>query len=66
MDLICKLSRTCRDNTDKDFADCSIPQEKSNSEINDELEISDGSCEEDACGAFLKPNEDRSNGVWFL
>jgi len=33
---------------DKSFADCSIPQEKSNSEINAELEISDASCEEDA------------------
>ncbi|XP_057773185.1 histone-lysine N-methyltransferase ASHH2-like [Salvia miltiorrhiza] len=39
---------TCKDNTDKDFADCSIPQEKSNSEINEELEISDASCDEDA------------------
>ncbi|XP_052202818.1 histone-lysine N-methyltransferase ASHH2 [Diospyros lotus] len=39
---------TCKDNMDKSFADCSIPQEKSNSEINAELEISDASCEEDA------------------
>lgn len=37
---------------DKDFADCSIPQEKSNAEINAELDISDASCEEDA-GASL-------------
>ncbi|KAI3464563.1 hypothetical protein Pfo_021226 [Paulownia fortunei] len=51
---------TCKDNTDKDFADCSIPQEKSNSEINEELEISDASCEEDACGTFLLSNQNRS------
>ncbi|KAL8482235.1 hypothetical protein ACS0TY_028403 [Phlomoides rotata] len=50
---------TCQDNTDKDFADCSIPQEKSNSEINQELEISDGSCEEDAFGTFMLPNQDQ-------
>nr|XP_009416927.1 PREDICTED: uncharacterized protein LOC103997440 isoform X2 [Musa acuminata subsp. malaccensis] len=37
---------TCKDNTDKAFADCSIPQEKTNSEINAELEISDASCDE--------------------
>ncbi|GAB4862111.1 hypothetical protein Ancab_037363 [Ancistrocladus abbreviatus] len=36
---------TCKDNQDKAFADCSIPQEMSNAEINAELEISD---EEDA------------------
>ncbi|KAK9049221.1 hypothetical protein SSX86_031812 [Deinandra increscens subsp. villosa] len=39
----------CKDNMDKDFADCSIPQEKSNADINEELEISEASCEEDAC-----------------
>ncbi|KAL0351532.1 UNVERIFIED_CONTAM: Histone-lysine N-methyltransferase ASHH2, partial [Sesamum calycinum] len=50
---------TCKDNTDEDFADCSIPQEKSNSEINEELEISDASCEEDACGNFLKSKQYR-------
>ncbi|XP_027094076.1 uncharacterized protein [Coffea arabica] len=38
----------CKDNMDKDFADCSIPQEKSNADINAELQISDASCEEDA------------------
>nr|GMD94173.1 histone-lysine N-methyltransferase ASHH2-like [Ipomoea batatas] len=42
---------TCKDNMDKDFADCSIPQEKSNAEINVELEISDVSEEEDAFDA---------------
>ncbi|XP_078434729.1 histone-lysine N-methyltransferase isoform X2 [Wolffia australiana] len=38
---------TCKDNKDKGFADCSVPQAKSNAEINAELEISDDSCEED-------------------
>ncbi|KAK3013073.1 hypothetical protein RJ639_009912 [Escallonia herrerae] len=38
----------CKDNMDKVFADCSIPQEKSNADINAELEISDASGEEDA------------------
>ncbi|CAN0928431.1 Histone-lysine N-methyltransferase ASHH2 [Linum grandiflorum] len=37
---------TCKDNVEKEYADCSIPQEKSNSEINAELGISDG--DEDA------------------
>ncbi|XP_019416874.1 PREDICTED: histone-lysine N-methyltransferase ASHH2-like [Lupinus angustifolius] len=36
---------TCKDNGDKTFADCAIPQEMSNAEINAELGISD---EEDA------------------
>ncbi|KAE9587204.1 putative histone-lysine N-methyltransferase chromatin remodeling SET family [Lupinus albus] len=36
---------TCKDNGDKNFADCDIPQEMSNAEINAELGISD---EEDA------------------
>ncbi|KAK9134953.1 hypothetical protein Syun_014283 [Stephania yunnanensis] len=40
---------TCNDNMDKAFADCSVPQEKTNAEINAELQISD---EEDA--AFAK------------
>ncbi|GFZ09826.1 histone-lysine N-methyltransferase [Actinidia rufa] len=44
---------TCKDNMDKGFADCSIPQEKSNSEINAELEISDASCEEDGSNSRL-------------
>ncbi|KAG1331164.1 hypothetical protein COCNU_02G011320 [Cocos nucifera] len=38
---------TCKDNADKAFADCSILQEKTNAEINAELEISDASCDED-------------------
>ncbi|KAG4200823.1 hypothetical protein ERO13_A05G238000v2 [Gossypium hirsutum] len=37
----------CGDNTDKTFADCSIPQEKSNADINAELGVSDA--EEDGC-----------------
>ncbi|CAK9152030.1 unnamed protein product [Ilex paraguariensis] len=41
---------------DKDFADCSIPQEKSNAEINAELEISNASCGEDMCDALLNSN----------
>lgn len=45
---------TCKDNLDKAFADCLIPQEKSNAEINAELEISDASGEEGFCGA--QPN----------
>lgn len=38
----------CKDNMDKTFGDCSIPQEKSNADINEELELSEASCEEDA------------------
>uniref|UniRef100_A0A803L775 Histone-lysine N-methyltransferase ASHH2 n=1 Tax=Chenopodium quinoa TaxID=63459 RepID=A0A803L775_CHEQI len=41
---------TCKDNQDQAFADCSIPQEKSNAEINAELQISD---EEDVRGGHL-------------
>ncbi|XP_022749006.1 histone-lysine N-methyltransferase ASHH2-like isoform X2 [Durio zibethinus] len=40
----------CGDNRDKAFADCSIPQEKSNADINTELGISDA--EEDGCDGF--------------
>ncbi|XP_037497097.1 histone-lysine N-methyltransferase ASHH2 isoform X2 [Jatropha curcas] len=42
----------CEDNMDKAFADCSIPQEKSNAEINAELGLSDA--DEDAYDAPLK------------
>lgn len=49
--------RTCKDNTDKEFADCSIPQEKSNSDINEELEISD----EDG-DTMPKYNKNKSTG----
>lgn len=41
---------TCKDNQDQAFADCSIPQGKSNAEINAELQISD---EEDARDGHL-------------
>ncbi|PIN14114.1 Histone-lysine N-methyltransferase [Handroanthus impetiginosus] len=58
-----KCKWTCKDNTDKDFADCSIPQEKSNSEINEELEISDASCEEDAYDALVKSKRNQSKGA---
>ncbi|KZV45935.1 histone-lysine N-methyltransferase ASHH2 [Dorcoceras hygrometricum] len=51
---------TCKENTDKDFADCSVAQEKSNAEINVELEISDASCEEDGCDASLDSNQNQS------
>ncbi|KAF9599873.1 hypothetical protein IFM89_001819 [Coptis chinensis] len=44
---------TCKDNMDKAFGDCSIPQEKSNAEINAELEISEASGEEDA--SYTRP-----------
>ncbi|KAH7860815.1 hypothetical protein Vadar_018367 [Vaccinium darrowii] len=43
----------CQDNMDQVFADCSVPQEMSNSEINAELQISDASCGEDASDAYL-------------
>ncbi|XP_077231882.1 histone-lysine N-methyltransferase, partial [Tasmannia lanceolata] len=46
---------TCKDNTDKAFGDCLIPQEKSNAQINEELEISDASCEEDSSAARPNP-----------
>lgn len=39
--------RTCKDSGDKAFADCAIPQEKSNAEINAELGLSYASGEED-------------------
>ncbi|XP_004502541.1 histone-lysine N-methyltransferase ASHH2 isoform X2 [Cicer arietinum] len=41
---------TCKDSSDKAYADCAIPQEKSNAEINAELGLSDASGEEDAYG----------------
>ncbi|KAL3339725.1 hypothetical protein AABB24_028375 [Solanum stoloniferum] len=47
---------TCKDNLDRDLADCSIAQEKSNSEINAELEISDASGEEDVLSTRLNSN----------
>ncbi|CAN6583748.1 unnamed protein product [Malus baccata var. baccata] len=52
-----KCTWTCKDNKDEAFADCSIPQEKSNSEINAELDISDASGDEDASGTRSKYKE---------
>ncbi|KAK1384440.1 Histone-lysine N-methyltransferase ASHH2 [Heracleum sosnowskyi] len=49
-----KSSWTCKDNVDREYSDCSIPQEKSNAAINAELDISDASCEEDAGAALHK------------
>lgn len=43
-ETVCKCS--CQGNPNREFADCSIPQEESNAEINAELNISDVSCEE--------------------
>ncbi|KAL2497169.1 histone methyltransferase [Abeliophyllum distichum] len=64
------LITTCTDNKDKNFADCSIPQEKSNAEINKELDISDASCEEDAYDAFMKSKQNQStvaqHSSWML
>ncbi|XP_062099461.1 histone-lysine N-methyltransferase ASHH2 isoform X2 [Humulus lupulus] len=48
-----KCTWTCKDNMDKSFADCSIPQEKSNADINAELELSDASGEEDVSGILV-------------
>ncbi|CAH9101764.1 unnamed protein product [Cuscuta europaea] len=48
----------CKDNLDKNFSDCSTPQEKSNAEINVELELSDMSGEEDVFDTHL--NRDTS------
>lgn len=45
--------RICKDNADTKFSSCSIPQEKSNAEINAELDISDASGEEDTGDAVL-------------
>ncbi|XP_047327985.1 histone-lysine N-methyltransferase ASHH2-like isoform X2 [Impatiens glandulifera] len=49
---------TCKESMDKDYADCSVPQEMSNDEINEELEISDVSCGEDPSnGYYSKKSE---------
>lgn len=46
VDVIGETRWTCKDNGDKAFADCSIPQEKTNAEINAELDLSDASADE--------------------
>ncbi|KAK1309538.1 Histone-lysine N-methyltransferase ASHH2 [Acorus calamus] len=40
---------TCKDNTDKNYADCSVPQEMSDEDINLELGIPNTSCEDNSC-----------------
>ncbi|XP_074280193.1 uncharacterized protein LOC141605369 [Silene latifolia] len=61
---------TCKDNQDQAFADCSIPQEKSNAAINAELQISD---EEDGRNRHLgykgsgdRPPGDPQQSTWTL
>ncbi|KAH9624060.1 hypothetical protein KSS87_001821 [Heliosperma pusillum] len=61
---------TCKDNQDQAFADCSIPQEKSNAAINEELQISD---EEDGRNRHLgyngsgnRPPGDPQQSTWTL
>ncbi len=59
--------RSCSDNPNKEFADCSIPQEKSDAEINRELEISENSLcdeEDDTDATGDKPMEDCIQGRW--
>jgi hypothetical protein len=59
--------RSCSDNPNKEFADCCIPQEKSDAEINRDLEISENSeCdEEDGTNATCeKPMEVCIQGGW--
>ncbi|EPS67389.1 hypothetical protein M569_07380, partial [Genlisea aurea] len=51
---------TCKENMDRDFAECSVPQEKSNSEINDELELFDESAEEDTQETFVNSSNYQS------
>lgn len=54
---------------DKGFADCLIPQEMSNAEINAELQISDASCGEDDSYAGLNSNRSESKhsaGICFF
>jgi hypothetical protein len=65
--------RSCSDNPNKEFADCSIPQEKSDAEINRELEISENSLcdeEDDTDATGDKPMEDciqeNRPAVWTL
>ncbi|KAG2659039.1 hypothetical protein PVAP13_1KG328000 [Panicum virgatum] len=53
VDVIGETRWTCKDNGDKAFANCSIPQEKTNAEINAELDLSDASADE--------ADDDRSN-----
>ncbi|CAL4968850.1 unnamed protein product [Urochloa decumbens] len=45
-DVLGETRWTCNDNGDKAFANCNIPQEKTNAEINAELDLSDASADE--------------------
>lgn len=65
----------CRDNLDKDFADCSVPQVKSDAEINAELNISEiSNCEKndnadgqvDSKALHREHHEVRQQNVWTL
>lgn len=58
-----EFNRTCKDNNDKAFSDCLTPQEKTNAEINAELQISDVSCEEGSQNA--QPNSKRTDQNFF-
>ena len=42
---------------DKIFGDCSFPQEKSNADINEELELYEASGEEDASNTHLNSSQ---------
>ena len=50
---------------DKTFGDCSIPQEKSNADINEELELSEASCEEDNTRSNSSQSGQKQPGTWF-
>ncbi|XP_071692179.1 histone-lysine N-methyltransferase ASHH2-like [Rutidosis leptorrhynchoides] len=58
----------CKDNMDKAFGDCSIPQEMSNADINLELELSEASGEEDAGNTQLRQKQpiDPPQASWKL
>nr|XP_043638915.1 histone-lysine N-methyltransferase ASHH2 [Erigeron canadensis] len=47
----------CKDNKDKTFADCLIPQEMSNADINEELELSDASGDEDTSNTHVNSSQ---------
>ena len=58
-------SRSCKENPNKNFADCSVPQEKSNSEINAELDLdfSDHSTCEEGDGKYRAVDSSNSKGL---
>lgn len=58
-----EFNRICKDNNDKAFSDCLTPQEKTNAEINAELQISDVSCEEGSQSA--QPNSKKPDQTIF-